>query len=488
MKPLNRRSFLRFARCAALVSILGRSTGRAQTARSSAKVVADAGDVTRRLARYLVTARAEEIPPAVKHQATRTLLNFIGVAVGGSNHESVDRAVAAIGPFAGPPQAAVLGRGERMDVASATLINGISSHVLNFDDTHLATIIHASSAIVPPALALAEFLPSTKGSDFLHALVMGMETAFRVGSAVMPDHFDAGWHITGTAGAIGAAAASGRLLGLTERQMGWAIGLAASQPVGLRESFGSMNKSFNPGRAAQNGLLAALLAARDFTSSDQMLEANAGWARTLSTKQNFRAITDDLGMRFEAALNTYLPFACAIIIHPAIDGCIRIRQQHRIAIEEIAAVELRVHPRVLQLAAKKTPSSGLEGKFSVYHAAAVALVDGKAGPRQFSDSAVRAGPTIALRELVSVTSDTSLKETQARVALMTRQGRRVDVFVEHVVGSLENPLTDQALEGKTRDLLAGFLPADRIDKLIEACWKVEHAPAAGTLARLASTG
>jgi 2-methylcitrate dehydratase PrpD len=157
--------------------------------------------------------------------------------------------------------------------------------------------------VVSAILALTEYHP-VNGTDFLNALVLGVETECRIGNAVYPDHYDRGWHITGTAGVFGAAAGAGKLLGLSEQQMVWALGLAASQPVGLRESFGSMNKSFNPGRAASNGLFAAILASRNFTSSDRMLEAKRGWANTISTKQDFQEITEGLGERYETALNT----------------------------------------------------------------------------------------------------------------------------------------------------------------------------------------
>ena len=133
------------------------------------------------------------------------------------------------------------------------------------------------------------------GKDFLNALVLGVETECRIGNSVYPNHYDAGWHITGTCGVFGAAAAAGKLLDLNAQQMVWALGLAASQPVGLRESFGSMNKSFNPGRAASNGIFAALLASKNFTSSDGMIEAKRGWANTISTKQDYKEITDGLG-------------------------------------------------------------------------------------------------------------------------------------------------------------------------------------------------
>ena len=146
-----------------------------------------------------------------------------------------------------------------MDVLHAALMNGISSHVLDFDDTHLKTVIHPAGPVASAILALAETRP-VSGRDFLHALVLGAEVECRIGNAVYPAHYDRGWHITGTTGVFGAAAASGRLLGLSEQQMRWAFGLAATQPVGLREMFGTMTKSFHPGRAAQNGLTAAVLA------------------------------------------------------------------------------------------------------------------------------------------------------------------------------------------------------------------------------------
>ena len=177
---------------------------------------------------------------------------------------------------------------------NAAFINGVSSHIFDFDDTHLKTIIHPAGPVASAILALSEMQP-VSGKDFLNALVLGVETECRIGNAVYPNHYDVGWHITGTAGVFGSAAAVGKLLDLNQQQMVWAIGLAASQPVGLRELFGTMNKSFNPGRAASNGIFAALLASKNFTSSDHMIEAKRGWANTVSTKQDYGEILDGLG-------------------------------------------------------------------------------------------------------------------------------------------------------------------------------------------------
>src|SRR3954469_3748269 len=246
-------------------------------------------EVTRTLARYVVNAKPSDIPESVKREGVRSILNWLGCAVGAAEHEAVECALAALLPFAGPPPASVLGRKEKTDILHAALMNGITSHVFDFDDTHLPTIIHPAGPVASALFALAEYKPMS-GAELLHAFILGVEVECRIGNAVCPNHYEVGWHITGTAGVFGSAAACGKLLGLSEQQMVWALGIAASQPVGLRESFGSMNKSFNPGRAASDRLFAAILASKNFTSSDGMIEAKRGWANTISTKQDYREI------------------------------------------------------------------------------------------------------------------------------------------------------------------------------------------------------
>ncbi len=320
------------------------------------------------------------------------------------------------------------------------------------------------------------------GKDFLNALVLGVETELRIGNAVYPNHYDVGWHITGTCGVFGSAAAAGKLMGLTAQQMVWALGLAASQPVGLRESFGSMNKSFNPGRAAANGLFAALLAAKDYTSSDSMIEAKRGWANTISTKQDYREITDGLGTHYESTLNTYKPFARGIVIHPSLDAAIELRNQYHLSADQIERVDLRVHPLVIELTGKKTPQTGLEGKFSIYYAVAIAIIDGAAGEKQFSDAKVRDPKSIALRDKVNAIIDPSVKPEQVDMTITLKDGRKLHKYVQHAIGSIEVPMTDQQLEKKFSDLADGILSADQTRALIDKCWHVESLDNAGDIA------
>lgn len=455
---------------------------------SQASAETDAAkDVTRTLARYVVAAKPADLSSPIRKEAARTLLNWVGCTVGGSRHETVGIAISALAPFAGPGQASILGRKERLDILNAALINGISSHVLDYDDTHSHNIVHPAGPVVSAILALSEQRPIT-GSDFVNALAIGVDVECRIGNSVYPKHYDAGWHITGTAGVFGAAAAAGKLMGLSEQQMLWALGLAATQPVGLQEMFGSMTKSFHPGRAAQNGLTAALLAAKNFTSSEQSLEAKYGWANVVSTAHNYDDITKKLGESSELLKNTYKPFACGVVMHATIDGCIQLRNENKLAADDISSVELKVHPLVMQLTSKKTPQTGLEGKFSIYHAASVALVEGAGGIDQFSDRAVRDRMIASLRDRVSTVVDSSLHEDQVRITLTRKNGSPLEKFVEHAVGSLDHPMSDNDLEAKFSGLTVAVLSNQQQRRLMDLCWKVEGLAKVSVIAETARVG
>jgi 2-methylcitrate dehydratase PrpD len=450
-----------------------------------AEAVAAPAPVTKILADYIVGARVKDLPAAVRKQAARSFLNWVGVTVGGSREDAVTAAIAALSPFAGKPQANLLGRAERLDICNAALINGISSHIFDFDDTHLNTIIHPAGPVASAILALAQHR-AVRGADFVNALVLGIETECRIGNAVFPSHYDMGWHITGSCGVFGAAAACGKLLGLTAQQMVWALGIAASQPVGLKVQFGSMTKSFHAGRAAQNGLTAALLAAQNFTSDNAPLEGKDGWVQALSRQCDWREITDGLGSRYEAALNTYKPFACGIVAHPGIDAAIQLHNEGHFSIGDIAAIELHANPLVLSLTGKTNPRTGLEAKFSIYHCIAVGLLFGKAGEKQFRDAAANDPAVVALRNLVTVRTDPAVNASQCDLVVRLKDGRSVMRHIEHAIGSLENPMSDAALEAKFADLADGVLPPRRVQDLIALCWSVERSPDMGQIARAAS--
>ena len=488
MSELNRRQLLKMGALVAAMAPAMSGTANAGDAPVATMTPPDspaAKGATHKLAHYIVNARYEDLPLNVRKEGVRTLFNWVGVAVGGSGHETIQCAIKALNPFSGPRQASLLGRREHFDIMNAAFINGVSSHIFDYDDTHLKTIIHPAGPVVSALIALSQHQAIT-GKDFLNALVLGVETECRIGNMVWPNHYDVGWHITGTAGVFGAAAAVGKVLGLSEQQMVWALGLAASQPVGLRESFGSMNKSFNPGRAASNGLFSALLAQQNFTSSDGMIEAKRGWANTISTKQDYSQITEGLGTHYESALNTYKPFACGIVIHPAIDAAIQLRNQYHLKPDQIASIQLKVNPLVIELTGKKTPQIGLEGKFSIYHSVAVAIVDGAAGEKQYSNSKVQNAQIIAVRDKVTAIIDDNMKPEQVDMTIVTTDGRTLHIFIEHAIGSVEKPMTDAQLEVKFIDLVEDILPSAQVQKLIKLCWNIEQLSSAALIPQTAS--
>jgi 2-methylcitrate dehydratase PrpD len=438
--------------------------------------------VTRALARFVVEARAADIPEAARREAIRSLVNYVGCALGGSPHAAIDSALAALEPFAGPPQASVIGRRARADCLHAALLNGMSAHVLDFDDTHLRTLLHPSVPVASALLALAE-RRSLDGSAFLDAFVLGVDVECRVANAMYATH-NVSWYITGTAGVLGAAAAVGRVLGLDEKQMMFALGIAATQAAGLREMGGTMSKAFTHGRAAQNGMLAALLAERGFTSSSRAIEAPRGLVHVLAPGSRLEEIADGLGERYEILLNTYKPYACGVVAHPVIDGCIRLRNTHELKAHSIASIKLRVHPLALELTGIRKPRGGLDSKWSIYHSAAVAIRDGTAGERQYTDERVNDPAIVALRAKVEAAADPALRDDEAFLTIALTDGRVVEEHVSHATGSAANPLSDEGLSAKFRGLAEGVLPPPQIEALLDTCWRVAGVADVAEVARL----
>jgi len=429
---------------------------------------------TRMLASFILGCRSTDLPADLRHEAHRALLNIIGCALGGATHPAVDAALRAFRPMSGPAVAAVIGRGERLDPLHASLMNGISSHVLDYDDTTPKNYGHHSSPVASALLAYASVHP-VSGGDFVDAFTIGFEVSSRVGNAVYPAHYDVGWHMTGTAGVFGAAAAIGRLLGLTETEMVWALGLAATQAAGLREMFGSMAKSFHPGRSAQNGYAAALLAQAGFTAGEYGIEGPRGFAAVLASRCDLSRITHRLGVDFELRDNTYKPFPCGIVIHPTIDGCIQLREAHAIEATAIAAVRLRVAPLVLDLCNQHDITRGLQGKFSIYHAAAIGLVRGRAGLNEFTDEAVNDREIARVRGITTAHADASVTEDQAQIEVELDDGRRLTTWVEASLGNLKRPMSDAQLETKFREQAALLLPPSVVDALVDRLWALDAA-------------
>ena len=312
------------------------------------------------------------------------------------------------------------------------------------------------------------------GRRALAASVLGMEVTCRIGMAVHPAHYDEGWHITGTCGVFGAAAAAGRLMGMDAGRMAHALGVAGAQAAGLRVSFGSMTKPLHPGRSAQSGVLAALLASRGFTSTTEVLEGRRGFAEVYSAESDLDRATDGLGEQWELYQNGLKPYACGVVNHPLIDAMVRFRDVHGVTADMVGEVKAKVHPLVLELVDRPHPNAGLEGKFSYQHSMAVGLVDGAAFPAQYTDVRV-ADPEIArLRDKITATVDTTQEEGSAEVTLLLADGSELTEVVEHATGTPENPMTDAQLEDKFRALAGRVLAEAQVENALSRLWSLEE--------------
>lgn len=438
---------------------------------------------TETLSRFIAEYPAGTVPDAVRRHAISGLVNWAGCTLGGSHHPAVERALTAFRPFMGQPQASLLGRPERTDALHAALLNGIASHVLDFDDTHLATLVHPSGPVLSALLAYAQF-QRMSGADFVDAMAIGIEVECRIAMGICPAHYDIGWHVTGTVGGFGAAAAVARAMGLDVERTAWALGIAATQAAGLREMFGTMCKSLHPGRAAQSGLNAALMAQAGYTSSTRAIEAPRGFANVVSSAPHLEDTVLDLGLRWEVLANSFKPYACGVVIHPIIDACIALHRKRLFDIEDIENIHFDTHPLVLELTGKTEPRTGLEGKFSVFHSAAIALIEGRNAYEHYSDAAVNEPSVVSLRKRVTVTTVPGIRENETRVTVKLRDGRQFTHHVEYALGSLQRPMSEADISRKFLDLAKGALPLPTAEAALQACWNVLEMEDAGALAGL----
>jgi 2-methylcitrate dehydratase PrpD len=434
----------------------------------------DAVTLTKMLATQLAAARFSDLSEPAKREARRGLLDWIGCALAGSGHRTVTTLLEVLRETSGRPQATVLGRKLKLGLLDAPLANGVMGHVLDFDDTHMGgVVLHTSSPVVAALFALAERAP-VSGQQFMLAYAVGFEAGVRSGRAA-PGHHQGGWHLTGTLGSIAAGAAGGKLLGLDGQGLTFAIGVAATQAAGMQQNRGTMCKSFHAGKAAANGVLAALLAERGFDSSQEIIEGQKGFCRIYSNTAEPERLTQGLGQGWLIESNGHKPYACGVVLHPLIDAIIGIRNQESIDSTAVSEITLRVHPLVLSITGVVEPSSGLQSKFSTLHSAAVAMIDGAAGIAQYSDARASDPVVAALRRKVKPVADATLRKDEA-YATVIAGGRRHEIHIAHASGTAENPMSDSAIESK---FLANAEPAigkERARQTAECVWNLEQKP------------
>lgn len=428
--------------------------------------------VTFEMADFAASATWSALPEAVRREGVRAWVNWVGCTLGGSATPAMDAAVKGAHSM-GSGDFPLLGRTERVGFAWSALLNCLGSSAHTYDDTHLATITHPTGPVAAALLAAAHQMSASgkpvSGTRLLAALVVGIELQCRTGGALTAGGVHSGWFPTGLAGGIGAAAAVGNLLGLRPAQLVDAIGLAAAQSCGFRAVHGSMAITYVPGVAARNGLEAAYMAAAGFGCSAIALDGRNGLLQVVTGGTDAGAIREGLGSRFEVLNNTYKPYPCGIVIHPAIDACLWLAGKHTLAVDQIGRIDMRVHPDALNLTWRKLPLTALDAQVSLFHWTAAALVHSAAGIGQGSERCVQDPAVRALQERSFAVADPALANNQAVVTITLRSGAVIERFTENATGSISNPMSDEQVARKFRDQAIPVLGAQRADGLLEMC-------------------
>lgn len=448
----------------------------------------DSRSVTHDMARFALGLQWQSLPDAVRREGPRAWMNWVACAVGAARTPAMDAAVRGVLAMEPEGEAGLLGRGETCSVSNAALLNCLGSSAQTYDDTHLSTITHPTGPVAAAALAVACKLSAAgrpvAGSDFLAALMAGLELECRTSCAIAAGGSRQGWYMTGLSGAIGAAVAVGRLLKLDHDGMVWALGLAAAQAGGFRATHGSMAITYVPGMTARNGVAAAYMAGAGFDCGSIAVDGRNGLLQVLTGAGNAEPIRAELGSRYELLNNTYKPYPCGIVIHPAIDACLDLACAQGVQAADVERVDMRVHPDALNLTWRKLPDNALDAQVSLFHWTAAALVHGAAGLAQGGIECVRDPRVRGLQERAHAEPVDSMKDSEAEVSVRLRDGRVLSSHVRNATGSVGNPMTDAQLARKFQGLVAPVLGAAGCARLLQACLDAEKTKDVSTIIKL----
>jgi 2-methylcitrate dehydratase PrpD len=406
------------------------------------------------------------------------ILDWFGNAIKGRHETPVQLISDFVKEMGGNSQATPV-TGEATSIVNAALINGAASHVIELDDIHKASIIHAATVVIPSAFSVAES-QGKSGKDVLTAIAIGYDVCFRIGEAVTPSHYYY-WHNTATCGTFGAAAAAAKLLDLNEEQIMHALGSAGTQAAGLWEFIedGAMSKQLHTAKAAMNGVIAASLAKKDFTGASKILEGSRGFFAAMSDETiNNEKIIDNLGDRFRIIENSFKIHASCRHTHSAIDVVLSLKQKHILTLEQIRSIRVKTYQTALDITDNDHPTSIYASKFSLQFCTALAFIKGNADLDSFNEITLRdeAIRSLMKRIYVSVDSETDNKYPEkwgAKVEIELQDGSILSEKTDYPKGDPENPVSEEQLIRKFKDLSQELSEAQQ-DRLINMITKIDE--------------
>ncbi len=429
------------------------------------------------LAEFVENLDLRKIPRGVLEHAKLCLLDWFGAAIAGTIEKEASLLVEIFGNLK-PEEATIVGFGIRVPSHDAAYVNGAISHLVELDDIHREAIIHPGVPVIPAALALSEKLGAS-GETLLESIIAGYEVEIAVGKAVNPSHYRF-WHTTGTCGTFGATAAACKVLGLDRDKILNAFGIAGTHAAGLIEVFGTPSKALNPGRAARDGVLAALLAEKGFTGPKTIFEGERGFFKATSTEKDYEKGFRGLGSTYEITRNGFKRHSSCGHTHAAIDAILALRDELGLSAEDVVEVEVGTYRDALEIVGKNyEPKSPAEAKFSLPYCIAVALLDGSVSLRQFTNERVRSPDVKELSKKVKVYTDEEVnalypRKLGARVRVRTKGGATYEKLVEVAKGNPENPLSTHEIVDKFMKLATLKIEASKCKKLVEIIMDLER--------------
>lgn len=436
------------------------------------------------LAAHFHKLKVSDIPDASKTAIKRLLLDYLGVAIAGSQAKSGSIARAFVKSCGGNEQATLIGDSASLPATQVAFANAISSHSLELDDIDVLALFHFSPPVYSAALAAAE-LGNANGEQLLVALAAGCEMMERASRAANNSLRNRGFHTTPTCGVFGAAIAAGKLLGLDASQLVSALGMAGAQVAGLMEMYGpSMQKRFNPGPAARNGVTAAQMAQLGFTGADTIFEGERGFLKAYTDKSDVAQLLADLDQPYRLDIELK-PYSCARPIHNAIDCALDIRKRHAPALEAISAIHVARHPDWAHYHQNRVPRTYHEAQVSLPYSVAVALKDGQALLAQYADNRLQESDLKRLMSVTEFSTDASLpRGVSCRITVTMIDGSNFVAQVDHPKGSIGNPMSDDEVGKKFSDLAGPVVGAQTVAQIKELVAGLEHCGDVRQLLRL----
>lgn len=436
------------------------------------------------LARHFVNLKTKDIPAPHIADCKALVRDYLGVALGGSQTGSGRASAAFAMEVRGRAEATLIGHGGRVPAVHAALANAIASHSIELDDVDILALFHFSPPVVSAALAVAE-REGSSGEEFIAAVVVGCEMMARASNATNFSLRDRGYHTTPVCGVFGATIAAARLMKLDEAQTVSALGLAGAQASGLMEMYGpSMQKRFNPGPAARNGVTAAQMARLGFTGTATIFEGERGFCRAFSDEHDIDALTRDLGTDFPIFIE-FKAHSCARPIHNAIDCALAVRGQLTDPVSAITKMTMRRHPSWAHYHLNTRPRTYHEAQVSLPYSVAVALIEGAAFFPQYRNEKLGEAEILRLSDLLEIVPDESLpRGVSCHLIVETAAGVRLESQIDHPKGSIASPMTDAEMRGKVHLLGDAVVGEDQVGRMIAAIDGVEDLRSIETLMRL----